>query len=170
MTRPIALQLQRAWGGAQCTYRLREFRFQLNEPHELRVGGGGGAVVALRLRVSASGQEWEGDEGQFALSSSTTPSESEHGACELAGAGDVTETKSQEAAATQERDGLRKRLQEVEAEVGSVRLEWSKEAEELHTRVAERESREAAAMSGSVCDEMGVGRNKKDLRQMLLIE
>ena len=48
----------------------------------------------------------------------------------------MTETKSREAAATQERDGLRKRLQEVEAEVGGVRLEWSKEAEELHTRVA----------------------------------
>ncbi len=79
----------------------------------------------------------------------------------------MTETKSQEAAATQERDGLRKRLQEVEAEVGGGRLEWSKEAEELHTRVAERESREAAAMSG---DEMGVGSNQKDLRQMLLLE
>ena len=40
---------------------------------------------------------------------------------------------------------MRKRLQEVEAEVGGVRLEWSKEAEELHTRVAERESRERDA-------------------------
>ena len=82
----------------------------------------------------------------------------------------MTETKSQEAAATQERDWLRKRLQEVEAEVGGVRLKWSKEAEELHTRVAERESREVAMMSGPVCDEMGVGRNKKDLRQMLLLK